>query len=506
MKKEVNHEKIMTKTFTPTPKKRANKQPFHLTRNERVSINPDDFNPSPKGSAEMMGSLFADRLRFNHGRKKWYVWDGHSFREDDTAQITHFANEVAEVRIDHSKKLSDDERRKKAYNFGLRSQSLWALKGVAELAASEPEFATRDEEWDTHPMLLAVENGVVDLRNGRLRPGKPDDLISRRAPVFYDPDAKAPTWEEFIASIFDKHTELISYVQKALGYTITGSVEEQCLFYCHGQGSNGKTTLMESMMEILGGGARGLSGTLMTNFFDRKPNAGIPNDVASLVARRMATINEISIKSTVDEAKMKELTGSKKISARFLHKEFFEFFIQAKVWITMNQLPAVLDNSNGFWRRVKVIPFPRTFDGVEKDSALGEKLLAEKSGILNWLVEGAIRWAQEGLEEPQIVKDLTAEYRSENDLVGKFINDTYTRDPQSHVFVADMTAALKQWCELNNVDVPKGQFFNQQMKAKGFKLSTKSHRRLSAWVGLKALEVETRETGEREQPSLPVYQ
>jgi putative DNA primase/helicase len=267
------------------------------------------------------------------------------------------------------------------------------------------------EHLDQDPWLFNVENGTIDLKTGELRPHERGALITKLAPVQYDREAECPTWWKFLMRIFNGNLALIEFLQKAVGYALTGSTREQCLFFLHGLGANGKSTLLEIIHTLLGDYAHRTS----SETFLIKKSGGIPNDVAALRGARLVGAVEVESGRRLAEVLIKEMTGGDRISARFLHAEWFDFKPEFKIFLAANHKPVIRGTDHAIWRRIHLIPFNVQIPKPEQDRDLPEKLKAELPGILNWALEGCQMWQLYGLEPPAEVQAATQDYREEMD-------------------------------------------------------------------------------------------
>ncbi len=291
---------------------------------------------------------------------------------------------------------------------------------------SDPGF-----NWDANKFLLPCANGVVNLQTGELAPGRPEDLCSLGAYAAYDPNATCPRWMMFLNEIFDSDADLIDFIWRAIGYSLSGATNEQCLFLLHGVGANGKTTFLRVLRAALGDYA---ADTPFSTFEARQAQ-NIPNDLAALVSKRIVTASEADVGARMSEARIKSLTGSDVVTARFLHGEFFSFLPHCKLWLCVNHPPKVWDDSYAYWRRIRLIPFNVQFRSVSAspegaeiaqgtspgatvegrdapplatrvaDRGLFDKLMRELPGILAWAVAGCQEWLKHGLEPPGAVKE-----------------------------------------------------------------------------------------------------
>jgi putative DNA primase/helicase len=299
------------------------------------------------------------------------------------------------------------------------------------------------DNWDKNPWLFAVANGVIDLKTGKLRPGKQSDMITMRSPVQYSPAAKAPRWTQFLNEIFDNNNELISWLQRYMGYCLTGSIKEQIIPIGYGNGANGKTVFIVVIRYVIGEYAYDAP----FNTFELNNRNPIPNDLAALGGKRFVTSSETNEGSRFNEARIKSLTGGDSVTARFLHCEYFTYQPVAKFFLAVNHRPRVSDDSYGFWRRVRLIPFTRQFKGSADDKELTSKLIDEAPGILAWLVQGCLKWQNEGMEStPECIITATKEYESESDPLSGFILDECVISEQVHVQSSRLYKAYKDWC------------------------------------------------------------
>jgi putative DNA primase/helicase len=329
--------------------------------------------------------------------------------------------------------------------FALRLERKEALLNMLALAGTLKPIAVAGDTWNADPYLLGTPTGVVDLRTGRMRPGHPDDGITMQTAASYNPDATAPRWERFIAEIFADDSELISFVHRAIGYSLTGNTSEQVFFLLYGTGANGKGTLTNTLKRLLGDYAWNMPFATI----EMKDRAAIPNDVAALAGRRFVIASETNDGARLNEARVKALTGCDPMTARFLHAEFFAFEPVAKFWLSVNHKPVVRDDSFGFWRRVRVIPFLQRF---ELHASLADELQAEATGILAWCVRGAQAWQREGLQMPAIVTEATGEYEQDSDQLAAFLAEACELKAEAEVSAAELFTHYTHWANQRGLD------------------------------------------------------
>ncbi len=416
-----------------------------LTDEERsawANAFPDaSLNRTDAGNGELFARLHGNRLRFDHRRKRWPLWAGHWWREDDIGAVRLLAKEVAPDRYQQALSIDNLDERRRESGFAIASENRQRLEAMLLAARSEPPIADAGDAWDRNPWPLGVANGVVDLRTGQLRPGRAEDRVTLHVDIAFDPDATCPRWERFLDEVFCNDDDLINYIWRAIGYSLTGDIREQCLFLCHGTGSNGKSVFLTVLRAMAGAYA---ADTPFTTF-ELQRGGNIPNDVAALVGRRIVTASETAENRRLNEARLKALTGGDAVTARFLHGEFFTFDPVAKFWLAVNHKPFVTDDSYGFWRRVRLIPFARRFTPLDADEELVEKLLAELPGILTWAVRGAVIWRDYGMGSPQVVRTATDTYQAESDPLGDFLEACCVLGEPYSVQASQLYRAYEEW-------------------------------------------------------------
>lgn len=392
------------------------------------------------GSAERFARASAEYLRFDHRRRQWLIWKRHRWVADTDAAVTRaalaFAREWQREALDHP----SPEQRTAVVKCAIALEGRHRLNNMLELAKAIRPIADAGETWDADPWLLGVPNGVVDLRTGTLRDGRREDRISRHTSVAYDPDATAPRWDRFLAEIFEPHPELLSFIHRAVGYSLTGDTTEQVLFVLHGTGSNGKGTFANRLNRIFGDYAWNMPFSTL----ELRGRSAIPNDVAALVGRRFVTASETNDGTRLNEARIKALTGCDPMTARFLHSEYFTFQPCCKFWLSVNHRPVVRDDSHGLWRRIRLIPFTRSFP---IDARLSDQLALEEAGILNWAVQGVGAWRQHGLQAPEVVIEATRSYQTESDPLGGFLQEACELEANANVGAADMYDHYRRWAD-----------------------------------------------------------
>jgi len=403
------------------------------------------YNQTDAGNAARFKDMFGHRVRYCHVWGKWLVWDGARWSMDEKggANVSELCLEMAAAIAAEAAESDDKATRESLSSWAMKCEGRGKMDNCLALVKASLSVAVEPGELDADPWLLNCANGTIDLRTGELRPHDPNDLMTRLCPVEYDAEAKFPLWEKFIGRILPGPA-LQLFVYKALGYSLTGHTGEQCFFFLHGsQGANGKSTFMEVVQHILGGYSRAMQpDTLMLSHVAR---TGASPDIARLKGSRFVSAPETSAGRRLDEQLVKQLTGGDRMVARYLYQDEFEFVPELKLWITGNHKPTITGSDNAIWRRVRLVPFSVVIPEGERDADLKEKLLAEASGILRWMVMGCLDWQEEGLKAPEEVLASVAEYRSEMDTLGDFLSDKCRVGVMETIASATLYDAYRLW-------------------------------------------------------------
>jgi putative DNA primase/helicase len=314
--------------------------------------------------------------------------------------------------------MIDETTLKAMYTHAKNSNNGNGIRNMVELAKCD--LAIGPEELDTDPWLFNVENGTLDLRNGELREHRKEDFITKLAPVIFDPAATRPLWERFLRTVFNDNEALIRYLQRLVGYCLTGSTEEHILPFLYGIGANGKSTFCETILRLLG---PDYAIKAAPDLLIAKPAGTHPTERADLWGKRFVACIETEEGRRMAETLTKELTGGDRIRARRMREDFWEFTPTHHVWLAGNHKPTITGTDNGIWRRIKLIPFNVAIREPDQDKKLPAKLVEELPGILNWALAGCLEWQRSGLREPPIVQAATLEYSTEMDELGQFIDE-----------------------------------------------------------------------------------
>lgn len=412
------------------------------------------------GNGEAMALLYGDRLRFNHDNRQWLIWDGRRWRYDRDGEPERLAKEMARQRLEAAAQEPDDDRRQQLVKWALKSESRIRLQAALAQAATERPIAAVEAAFDAAPHLLGAENGVVDLQTGELLAGRPDLGVTLSTGIEYDPAAQAPRWEQFLREIFAGDSELIDYIQRAIGYSLTGDTSEQVLHVLWGTGANGKSVFLAVLHAIMGEYAHNAEFATFLAARPRDGGAASP-DLYAMRGRRLVTASEVSADRRLNEARIKSLTGGDPITARPLYGRPVVFRPVAKFWLAVNHKPRIVETSTAIWRRVRLIPFTQTFH--PGDPTLERQLRAERVGILAWAVRGALRWHERGLAAPATVSQATEAYRSEQDVLAQYIGDCCHIAPHATARASQLYQAYQAWCNDNGEQALSGTAFGRLM-------------------------------------------
>jgi len=412
--------------------------------------------------AEMHG----ERFRYLVDRKTWLEWDGLRWADAPEGALLRAGKETSEELFRLAIKEVDLDQRKKLVKHAIESANKSKLRSMITLASSEVELEATVAELDAQPDLLNCVNGTVNLRTGELHAHRRGDLTTKLTGLPYEPKARCPRWEQFMLEVFAGDAELASYVQRAVGYSLTGHTREQAFFVLHGGGRNGKGRFIRQLRRLIGDAGKTTQFATLTA--DRNKQQGNTPELAALFGARVVTAGEPDKGVRLSESVIKSLTGEDEITVCNKFEAPFSFIPLFKLWLHVNHKPEIRGTDNGIWRRPKLIPFNVSFEG-RADLALDDKLDAEGPGILAWAILGAREWYAHGLGSAAAVAQATASYREESDPIGPFIEDTLVRRDGAFVSSKALYAAYESWCQRNGVEPWKPQTLSKELVSRGFK-------------------------------------
>ena len=400
------------------------------------------------GNAARMNGAFGDVLRYSHIDKRWLYYDNGKWHYDNIGKVYIYADRVLDVMKSELKLWLEYEDGKYADAFRKhmkKSRSHAAKRAMVKefehLVPIEPS------DMDTNQMLVNTPNGIADLETGSLLPHNRECYMMRMLGCDVPEKPKNPVrWLKFLDDIFTGDKELIRYVQKALGYSLSGLTKEQCVFFLYGTGRNGKSTFLEIVRKIIGEYATNIQ---PESIMMRMTTGTANSDIARLKGARLVTSVEPNEGMRLNEGLLKQITGDDMITARKLYGDEFEYRPEFKLWMATNHKPTIRGTDTGIWRRIHIIPFTVTIPEDKIDRNLSEKLDTELPDILAWMMEGYRLWRFEGLHYPKVVLDAVKEYRNEMDVVSSFIDSEYCVSG-GEVKAAALYAAYCQWATENN--------------------------------------------------------
>lgn len=345
------------------------------------------------------------------------------------------------------------KRNMAALKWANTSESLGKIKAMAELGRSEPGAYIDHALLDCDPFLFNCINGTLNLRDGVLREHRREDLITKLCRTAYHADATCPTWLDTLNRIFNGNADLVAYLQRLCGYCLTGTTTEQVLPIFWGDGSNGKSLIMETVRAVIGPDYATVGADALLTGGDNQH----PTFLANLFGKRLVTLAETAQGRGVNESLIKKLTGSDAINARRMGEDFWSFNPTHKIWLATNHKPRIIGLDHGIWRRVRLVPFTTRFwdadrgesgpEHLKADKRLAEKLSREMEGVLAWMVRGCLEWQKNGLREPEEVRLATEEYRSQEDTIGRFLDECTISNKAAKVKAGDIYQRFRTWFE-----------------------------------------------------------
>ena len=451
--------------------------------------NPDEWDPgegpSETGNAQRLARLAAGQLLHVAGLG-WHVWGGYAWRRDELNDALHRTLDVVRD-IREQVLVTPEDDRGPLVRWATRSESVAVRRATLTAAAAHPRLRVAATDLDTDPWSLVVRNGTLDLRDGSLRASVPADLNTQVAAVAYDPTADCPRWREHVALVArypdgSRDVNLEAYHARWAGYTLTGLVTEQRFLFAYGDGDNGKNVLVETLLGLLGSYAMRGSTKLLLGGGNEHETV-----IADLAGARMVFVDETP-RGRVNESRLKELTGSGRLRARKIARDSFEFDARFKLWIAGNTRPRVADTSLGFWRRLALVPFDTAIPSERRVKDYVRLLMAERSGILNWALEGLAAYREVGLAEPERVLAAGADYREAENTFGQFVAENFdvTAPREAWCWTPNsvLHALYARWCHANGDDKPASmRQLWQDWSHHGFKRDPQPRNIVAGWLG-----------------------
>lgn len=457
----------------------------------------DDFSHGDVGNAERFAKRYGHKFRYVSTLEKWYMFDGAKWsltlkNEDkqaviDTIQQIKHEVALAKLSLDKNSDMYEQElkRIRALHAHYVASHNHSKIVNALSVATTIPDLVCTHDELDADPMLFNAQNGTVDLRTGLLREHVKNDMLTKASDVEIAATSDCPTWKKFLLDIMCGDEAMVDWMQKVIGYAMTGRTDEQVFFLMYGSGANGKSTFLHIINKIFG--SYSVNSSFETFMERRDESSGPRGDVARLKGARFVSSTEGPEGKAFNEPFIKSLTGGDLITARFLYGQDFEFKPCLKLFLATNHKPIIKATDNALWRRLRLIPFNAVFSGANRDNTLTEKLERELPAIFRWCVEGCQRWQAEGLGMPVAVERASGEYRDEMDTIGSFLNDVCsikdTTETKQSTSAKELYASYATWCEENGIRHPiQRKRFKFALESKGYKVATRNVG--DVWLGL----------------------
>lgn len=423
------------------------------------------YEQNDTGNANRMFDYFGNNLKYSYENKIWLFWNGKVWAEDKTGKIKRLCDDTIEIMRQEAYKEQDSDKQltllkwiNKTSSSNFKTNMIKELQHIGNI----PILLS---ETDTQPDIINCQNGIINLRNGELLSHNANYYCTKITNCDVDTSEKKPEkWLDFLHDVTCGDKELQDYLQKAVGYSLTGSIKEQCLFFLYGMGRNGKSTFLDIISELAGSYANHAQPE--TIMIKSQLGNNTLSDIARLKGARFVTTVEPNENVRLNEGLVKQLTGGDKVTARFLYGKEFEFTPEFKIWLGANHKPIIKGTDDGIWRRIRLIPFTAQIPDEKVDKNLKFKLMKEFPQILKWAIDGAIKWQKEGLKLPQSVKTATDEYRYEMDVMSRFFSEYVVFDSNARMKASVLYNYYCEWAEMNNEYIMSMSRFGKEVYSK----------------------------------------
>lgn len=427
-----------------------------------VQADKKKYDMTDTGNAHRLYDKFGRVLKYSYNRKKWYFWDGKVWQIDDSGEVKKLADEICEDLKQEAFLEQDEDLQQTALKFAKKTAGSNAKEAMIRECQHLYDIPASPDDFDAYTDYLNCQNGIVNLRNGELIPHDANFMMSKICFAEYDNSKPPKLWLRFLDDVTNGNKDLQEYIQRSVGYSISGSIKEQCAYFLYGIGNNGKSTFLDTIADLLGNYASNAQpDTIMMN---RKQGGGANSDIARLKSARFVTSEEPTEGMRLNEGLLKQLTGGGRVTCRFLYGDDFEYTPEFKIWIATNHKPVIRGTDVGIWRRIKLIPFEVNIPKERVDKNLKYKLRKEFPQILAWAVEGCIKWQKYGLNDPECVVEATKEYKKEMDLIAGFIEQCLIidYDRKEKIMASDLFSLYSRWAKANNeYEMSSKKFFSE---------------------------------------------
>lgn len=452
----------------------------------------DVARDSDVANAEKLVTWHGAKLAYIPRWNCWYYFDGSRWRRDDSGVYVKRAaistvkqlfreaqKELATCKPDEAEKI---EAARESLAWAIRSQSTPRIMAMVELVPADARICMSYEKLDANPQLLVCKNGTVDLLTGELRKSSHIDYMTKIAPANYRPSGIAPLWESFLETVLPD-VQVRGFLQRFVGYSLTGDVGERLFVVLYGGGRNGKSVFLRVVQEVLGDYAVTAPNTLLM----RRKGEAHPTEVATLHGARLAVTSELRKGHVFDEEAVKRLTGNDKLTTRKMREDFWDFTPTHKLMLACNHRPRVADTTDSFWDRFALVPFTQRIESSHVNPRLVAELLKERDGVLAWALEGLRQYRQDGLGRPDAVRAATDAYREQEDQLAAFFSERVALDHTATTPAADLLKAITTWCSERKLYAPRPQELAERLKDSGCVSVNSSKGR--SWKGIKLIEI-----------------
>jgi len=437
-------------------------------------------------NAIRLATALAGQVAYRSAIDSWAVWNGRRWTTDRSGELVALAQRTlrgiaSEVNV--ALNAGQEKKAQRLFSWALQSLNQSRLLAAIDLLKAQPGFTVAEHEWDSDPLRIQTIDGwVVDLRTGKARRAQSTDYMLRTVGCGWDPSAGCPTWLLTLAQVFEGDQDMIDFIQLLAGYCLTGRTDEQKFFFFYGTGANGKSLILNTLRKLLDEySLQTMPEALMVQ---RNPNPGAASPhLARMAGVRMVVANETGEGQRLDEAMIKQMTGGDAITARHPYGQEFQYVPEFKLIMAGNYKPVIRGDDYAIWRRVELVPFRKQFAPEDQDRCLDRKLEAELPGILCWALAGAVRWQQQGLVVPAVIRRETDAYRSDMDLVQQWIDEVCIVGPDHSYDVGAAYFSFRYFLQDSGSGVPTKRRFSEKLKSRGIQ-SEKGPKGVRRYVGM----------------------
>lgn len=447
----------------------------------KIDTAKEDVPNTDHGNATRLVHYFGDRLRYVPDWGTWLIWDSTRWERDRRERAYGYARALPQHILEEAGKAKSDDKRAETVKWSFKSQDVARMNATLRIGRTDERISLDSNDLDRDPWVLNVQNGTVNLRTGGIEAHNPGDLHSKLAPVVYDPSAQAPLWTAFLDKVLQGNQGLIDFVQRLVGYSLTGLTTEQVFVVLWGPPGTGKTTFIETIRRVMGDYATNAEAD---TFMVKQRQGRASPDIARLQAARLVTASETDEGQKLAVSLVKRLSGGDRMTASNLYAAPFEFDPVLKLWIATNNKPRIPADEEATWERLVFVPFTvQMRNSPDRVQGYADLLTREHAGILAWAVEGCLKWLSDGLGRPPEVEEATAEYRSESDELGDFLDEMTERDEAESVPSSTLYRAYAGWAPSKGFKALNIRRFKDKMEARGF--ASKRTKDGMVWVGLR---------------------